>query len=651
MPITGVNAKPSLQNEILALFNQLVRPKRKLSELKPHEQIYSALLALDEKHEINDPIRVQLQKKLELMKNGALDVNQVLTDGPLKGCTIAWVCAYFAASNCSLPSESNTTGYSYLLNRITDLVDIRSIDFTVTFKPTTLNTSALWLAVYGDLKSIADRNEWFSSHLLNALKSEELKTLDVNGWGKDDENINCSALALLIKADYALYRKYQGDSNDDYVHTLVSKVSPTDNPGYYNFNQKVIDKTNIGMTTLCLAGQLEADLVKDDGVISENSPFISILRAADQQQLDVNVRIANGKNKGKTPLWYAAYIATAQVYDALDLIIDKCDIDAIDCNAKAEDPNDDDANVSVLWLASFTLVNYRSGFSILTILRHRKDLTTLDFNNCATSDKDGDKGKTVLWNCALAALNGNPEALTIILENSEKLNLDYTAKAVSGPFKDKSVSDLILQMAQNGNVMPLILMLKDKNCPFSKLLQIPPTVWANLCAKLRELSLEDEENAPLIEMFQETMSHLHMSAAHLSATVSTGEFKNQTALEQLLMLAYAGYPRLLNLALKAVNSALTFDPAMLNFKMHGVLLELRKMCTTATQVASPQTLLGAFLSGTSYSQDYGEMTENMNTLLNQFGSFKIQSDNQRTTPEADKLKYTPAKLAIVPTLT
>ncbi|MGD9592094.1 MAG: hypothetical protein AB7V32_06205, partial [Candidatus Berkiella sp.] len=93
----------SKQEEILALFNKVVQPKPDYKTLNHKDLTISIYNCLDEKHEFNDKVRVELQTKLQKLKRGELDPNLKLTEGPFKGSTITWICAYIAASECSFP--------------------------------------------------------------------------------------------------------------------------------------------------------------------------------------------------------------------------------------------------------------------------------------------------------------------------------------------------------------------------------------------------------------------------------------------------------------------------------------------------------------------------------------------------------------------
>ena len=641
MPNNGAKSKLSQQEKILNLFNKLVVPKQDLNSLEPVKRAAAIYGLLDEQHMFDDPIRIQLQNELGRIKPGEFDPNQVLTDGPLKGSTITWVCAYIAASQCSFPQDnSSKLGYSYFLNRIITISKITGVDLTASFKATTLRVSALWLTIYSDIRNLKITEAWFTHLIISELKSEQLRKLNINTLGKGDDNIAFSVLAMWIKADYYTKESY------DFIHNLLKKVSPLDFPDFYNFNQAVLDSANMGMTTLCFAAQLEADAVKKDIPISERSAFFSILNGANIQTLDLNARIRSGINKGKSPLWYAAYIATTQVFENLDTIIEKSDLDLLDFNAKAEDAGDDDANASVLWLASFALVNYRHGYPLLTILRRRKDLSTLDFNNCPTSNKDGEKGKSVFWQCARAALNGkkgDDEALLIILNNREKLKLDYTAKAESGLYANKTVSDLIIKLAQKGNVWPLVKMLQDDNRPAGIEREISPLIWANMCSQLKTLSLEDDDSDDFKNL-QEAMFRLNIRADHLSANVPCGEFTGQTALMILIDLALAGFPKLLMQALQSVDITHILNTE-LKSETRLLLFELKRQCAVAAMEQHDDniTILNQFLSGKGHSaQDYVQMLGNVDTLLKQFSAFRFTSDVESVQQEFDeKLKFTP----------
>ncbi len=671
MSTTGAKSKSTQQELVLSLFNQVVQPKRDFNSLTPLEKMGAIYSSLDHAHELNESIRVKLQVELERIRPNEFDPNQILTDGPLKGSTIAWVSAYIAASECSFPAaaRANSQGYPYFLSRIINLAPFSVLDLSVSFKATQLKVSALWLSIFADIRELRNNSDWFTENLLKKLNSEQLRKLDVNAMGFTDNGIACSVLALLIKQDYL------SRHSPDYVHELLNKVPPLDHPTFYNFNKNVLDKANFGMTTLCFAGQMEADLVKKDKTVSHKSAFLAIVEATKTNihTLDFNARIRAGKNKGKSALWYAAYAGTGQIYDTFDMIVENADLDRLDFNAKAEDPNDDDANSSVLWLASFSLVNYRHGHPLLTILRKRTDLSTLDFNNCPTTDKDGDKGKTVLWQCALAALNGmkgDDEALLIILNSSARLKLDYSAKAESGDYANHSVSDLIIQLAKEGNVMPLIKMLQDPNRSPLIEQQITPLLFASMCAKLIELSLDDTQFLDFISLYGILLS-LHLSAAHLNEIVPFGECKGQTVLMQLLELALFGYPQLLDKAFKVVNPSLIGEKHLISPTL-GMLVKLKKMCHIATVFdhdteplgtlswflsdrgciqedhkianidALPQaeSILSGYLSDRSSAQDYFGITDDVNALLVKFRELKLQSDEEQKQSIDATLKFT-----------
>lgn len=636
-------ARSITSDKIIALFNKLIEPKPDIKSLnlKSLAAIYGTL---DERHSFNEAARLELQDELDKVKIGEFNPNQVLTDGPFKGSTITWVCAYIAASNCEfIQAKSKMKGYSYFLTRIITLTDIVKLDFTASFKAINLELSALWLTIYSDLRNAKLTKFWFTRGILEQFPVKELSKLNINALGKGDDNIAISVLGQLIKADYIF------EDSGDFIDFLLKKVSALRYPDFYNFNQPVLDSANMGMTTLCFAAQLEADAVKNDIPISERSSLLSILKQENIQRLDLNARIRSGLNKGKSPLWYAAYVATAQVFENLDTIIEKGDLDLLDFNAKAEDASDDDANSSALWLTSFLLVNNRHGFPILTILRNRKDISGLDFNNCPTSNKDGDKGKTVFWQCALAALegkDGDDEALLIILNNSQKLSLDYTAKAESGPYANQDVSDLILQLAQKGNVWPLVKMLQDNNRPHEIEQKISPTIWVIMCSKLKELSLDDEDDERYkdFEMLQEVLLRQQIGAEHLSTIVPSGVFKGQTALMVLIDLALAGLPLLLKHALTSVDIAHILNTE-LKSETRLLLLELKRQCVVALMAQHDQNMmiLSQFLSGRGHAvQDYVEISENVDALLKQFSALKIKPDDESVKQVFDgKLKFTP----------
>ncbi len=637
MPIS--EAKSTLiQENILNLFNQVVQLKKDFRSLSRKELMISIYNSLDDKHEFNESVRIKLQQALQSVKPGVLDPNLVLSDGPFKGNTITWLSAYIAASGCSFPQQERAglLGYPFFLRRLHELSHISGLNLSAASETTTSQLSALWLAVYADLRDLKHGYEWFTEFLVEKLNGEQLARLNVNAMGRAD-GIGCSVLAMMIKEDYA------SKDTPDYIHKLLAKVSPLKYPQFYDFNKKVIDKENMGMTTLCLAAQAEASAVKRDVPVSEKSAFVSIMKKADINNLDLNAPIIVGKNKGKTALWYAAYIATGQIYEGFDVIVEKADIDTLNLNAKAEDPKDDDANSSVLWLASFAFVNYRHGYPILTILRNRTDLSTLDFNNCPTTDKDGDKGKTVLWQCALAALNGQPgddEALLIILSNSANLALDYGAKPVSGEYANYSVSSLIIQLAKEGNVMPLIKMLQDKNRPQDIKQQITPSIYATLCVMLRELSL-DRDDLPDFNSLHGFLLQENMSDALLNEVVPCGEFIGQTVFMQVLELALDGYPQLLEKALAKGSKTLHGRESQLG-PICDKLLSLKKMCQFQDiDSKQAQSMLAAYLSDRSTVEDYVKMEDSVQGLLVSFEKLQLQADANNLMASFDgKLKYT-----------
>ncbi|MGD9592744.1 MAG: hypothetical protein AB7V32_09510, partial [Candidatus Berkiella sp.] len=315
----------------------------------------------------------------------------------------------------------------------------------------------------------------------------------------------------------------------------------------------------------------------------------------------------------------------------------------------------------------------------LTILKKIKDISTLDFNNSPTTNKDGDKGKTVLWQCALAALNGKPgddEALLIILNNSAKLTLDYSAKAVSGDYANQSVSDLIIQLAKEGNIMPLLKMLQDKNRPHHVEQQITPAIYAMMCVKLRELSLKRKYLFDFVSLFGVLLS-VELSAGILNEVVPYGKFKGQTVFMQVLELALDGYPQLLDKALKEGSGEYLgrlrhVDP------IYSMLAKIRNLCGIASMkghnpdpmstlswyisdqghvkedtkmkeedldtLPQAESILTGFLSDRSQVQEYENMIDSVHSLLVQFDNLRLQADAQKLTASFDgKLKYTPSR--------
>ncbi|MGE3318430.1 MAG: hypothetical protein AB7I18_03965 [Candidatus Berkiella sp.] len=632
------------QQDIIGLFNRLIVKTASLTGVQRLQRALSAEQStIDDEHEIDEKVRLVLEIRLETIPDGSLDASALLTEGPFKGKSLLWVAAYIGASrySCYLETNELVEGYRYFLGQLLPKAVPKTIQFNVAFKHNRFNVSTLWLALYAHLKSQNKDDEWIFDYLLENFTTEELLELDFNELLQDQNGIALSALALVIQADIDIAENHKRNHKDQ-TSSLLRKISPLQHPEFFNFNAYVVDRDNLGMTALCLAAKGDADNIYKT-TISGNSPFISILELADVKALNFKAKILKGKNKGKTPFWYATFMLEKDPA-CYNLITENVDIEQLDFNDKAEDPNDKSANKSALWYVSHHYAEVTKSRHVEDIFKKVKALNTLDYNNQPTRPKDPNLGKSVLWNLGKAALEGKPRAFTTALAQGMVCDLNYAARAHSGEHADKSVLGFALALAMKGNFKPLKLILRNiKNYPLNPA-AIGPFEFEMLCHLAKD-------------------HHFYPLEVLLPCTTITPELLNRrvsidksgkTVAFLLIELAWAGFPQFLKMALKGIDcNQITLDKKLKTEETSAIMKEMSIIVRDSQSLDMP--LLDAFLhsgheeiaeqlhninrecTSTVAVVDYQELAEPFATLLTQFEALRItplhKSKNAKRSPK------------------
>lgn len=530
------------QQEVVELFNGLIKKKPAMTSAERLKKLLSSTVNdIDHDHEIDKNIRVKLEKKFKNIPNHTIDVSALLTSGPFQGKSLLWVSCYIGASTYTFIDVNNTSteGYSYIFGKLLDKAIPSSIQFAAEFPIKGTRVSALWLAMYAHLKTVSIDSMWIVNKILKLLSPEELIKLDFNSLSMRDDRVAVSSIALIIQSEIDVVEKF--NQYHDNLNRLLKKLPPKNHPGFYNFNAPVLDANAYGMTTLCLAARGDAELIQTK-TISFNSPFISILRAADLTTLNFKAKIRKGSDIGKTPLWYAAYMLEEDE-DSLKHIVENVDFNQLDFNDKAEAPNDKNANKSALWFISHHYARNKSSYHLNTVFSKIDDLSNLDFNNAPTSPKDKHAGQTVLWNLGEAALSEKSKPFTRVLKLGKRINLDYSARAQHGANNNKSVLGVALALAMKGNFKALNLILQNIQTFGLK----PEAIKAYELEMLCHLAKQNH-----LYPLDVLLPYVKMQPEYLNAEV-TYDKSGKNVIFLLIQLAWQGYPHFLKLALKDID--------------------------------------------------------------------------------------------------
>jgi len=641
------------QQDIIDLFNRLII---KSAPVTGHKALVALLndecSAIDSEHQLNEKVRVVLEKRLESIPDESIDASALLTEGPFKGKSLLWVCAYIAASIYGYHTEDDTyiEGYRYILGKLFDKAIPATLQFNTSFTLNTTAISTIWLTMYAHLKSLNNDDDWIFDYLLKNLSQDDLLKLNLNDLEIDHERNGVSALGLLIKADNRITQNKKA-THRNYVHRLLTKVSPIMHPQFYNFNGYVVDRENLGMTTLCLAARGDADHIRRTA-ISEHSPFISILRTADITQLNFKAKILKGPNKGKSPFWYAACMLDEDE-GCYQLIDENADFSQLDFNDKAEDPTDKDANKSALWFVSHDYAENSESHYVETVFRQVKNLTQLDYNNSPANSKDPNRGKTVLWNLGKAALNGRPKPFTIALNQGNYCDHNYAARACSDEHADKSVLGFALALALKGNLKPLNIILRNIKKFKLNPEAIGPFELEMLCHLAKNNHLYPLEILlPTVKMTPQLLNR-----------VSTVDKSDKSICFLLIELAWAGYPQFLKMALKDINcDELVWSKRLKTAQTQSIMKEMSMIVRDVSRHEMPifrefisssqedliEQLAQLRLDGSSKADisDYQDLTEPLARLTAKFEQLKLsapknaqmQQNTASSVPKVRKMK-------------
>ncbi len=626
------------QREIIELFNRLVKKSPALTAAAKLKKLFSSKNGessrIDDDHEVNDFIRIDLERKFKSIPNHCLDASALLTEGPFKGMSLLWVSSYIAASTYSFLDEKGelNQGYSYLLGRLIDKSMPSTICFDTAFTLNGKTVSTLWLAMYAHLKSLSKDGMWILHELLKILRAEDLLRLDFNTLSTKDDGVALSPLALLIEADSAVVT--HKISHRDFVHKLLKVIPPRKHPGFFNLNAPVLSREALGMTTLCLAAKSDAELIQQN-TISEDSPFITILRSADLTTLNFKTRILVGHDKGKTPLWYAASMLEDDE-EPLDLILENTHFDQLDFNDKPTESKDRHANKNVLWFVSQHYATKKTSKHLETIFSKANDLAVFDFNNAPSSPKDKHAGQTILWNLGEAALQGKGKTQPFIrvLKHGKQTSLDYGARAHQGTNSDKSVLGIALALAMKGSFNALDIILQNIQIFGINTEAIQGFELEMLC------HLAKRNHFYPLEIL---LSHIKFTPVLLNRDDSI-EASGKNVLFMLIELAWYGYPHFLKVALKEIDiNALKLSNKAINSQGERLIKELNCIVTEMSKQDDlpDRPIMKAFLesgyetlaeqlnkfqmASTSHPDmmDYKEICDPIVTLTKKFNLLKV----------------------------
>lgn len=628
-----------LQRDILDLFNRLI--KRKAAQNRA--QLFARILSdvsndIDDEHEIDENVRIALEKKFNKIPANTLDASQLLTDGPFKGMSLLWVTCYIGASRYTFFDEDGvlSEGYSYLLSQLLDKSMSNTVRYTTEFKFNNRTISAFWLVIYAHLKTLSKNGMWIFDEIVDSMSDADLRQQNFNVLSHKDDRVALSPLAMLIEADVAVARS--NFPNRDFVHTLLNKVRPKHNPGFFDFNAPVLDMKALGMTTLCFAAKGDADLIKSSD-ISYKSPFIAILQTADPATLNFKAKIRKGPDQGKTPLWYAAFMLAENDEECITHILDNVSFAQLDLNDQPENPDDKHAAISALWFVAHHYARHHVSSHIETLFAKCQDLSKFDFNSTPKNVKDLHAGKSVLWNLGEAAFNGKSRPFIRALKIGKTTNLNYGARAVNGPNYDKSVLGFALALAMTGNFKALDLILENIKTYELSADAIQGYELEMLCELAKRNCLY-----PL----EVLLPFIKMEPAFLNRETTSRPGIN--VLYLLVELAWFGYPHFLKNALKGINiDALTPGKKVKNEENQRILKELNNIVNNVSCYGAKQDrpIMQRFLESgyeelaeqlesklklTSTAQadimDYNEIAGPITTLIIKFNLLAVKTEEK-----------------------
>lgn len=622
------------QQDILNLFNRLVVNRAPLTGRQALKALLSAeQKSIDDEYELDNKVRTTLEERLLAIPDSSLDASALLTEGPFKGKSILWVAAYIGASSYICYAEDDTLieGYRYILGKVIDKASPETLQFNSAFTHKNYTISTLWLILYAHLKSFNNDEIWILDHLLDNVSEEDFLKLNFNELFIDQDRVALSPLALVIKSDNFITADKKRKHLDQ-TKKLLNKVSPRRHPDFFNFNALVLDSEHLGMTTLCLAAKADAEYLHKTK-ISNNSPFISILRKSDLGKLDFKAKIRKGPHKGKSAFWYAASMLE-QDESCYSLIEENADFIQLDFNDKAEDPADKDANKSALWFVSYDYAEHDNSKYPENVFQRVKNLTSLDYNNAPTNPNDPHLGKTILWNLGKAALSGKPKPFTTALKQGVFYDHNYAARACNGEHADKSVLGFALALAIKGNFKPLNLILRNiKNFKLNPD-AIGPYELEMLCHLAKNNYLYPlEVLLPTVKITPQLLNR-----------VSTIDNSGKSICFFLIELAWAGYPQFLRMALKDINCAdLMWDQRLKTELNANVMKEVHLLIRDVSRYEMPffnefvhsrqdtltEQLEKLNLEGSSTADltDYQHLSEPFKVLTEKFDQLKISSRN------------------------